>query len=206
MKTIFRLTCLAIGLYFTALPAQAIEFKPYAGVGLGGVLIDAGLGSENAFAGYGILGADLHENYGIELRFGTTGNTLNTVMVPQGTVTEANGVPAIQPAIPTPATVGIDWFFSYLFKLQYPVNEGFTIYGLVGGTTLKSKFAFAVLGTGHSTKTTLSYGGGVDFKLSNQWVLGADAMIYANNADTDPGANFRGLDMWGLTATIKYKF
>ncbi|MES0372325.1 MAG: outer membrane beta-barrel protein, partial [Mariprofundaceae bacterium] len=187
MKTIFRLTCLAIGLCFTALPAQAIEFEPYAGVGLGGVLIDAGLGSEKAFSGYGILGADLHENYGVEFRFGTTGNTGKTVIVPQTSCPGECEVP-ITLLVPTPATISVDWFVSYLFKLQYPVAESFTIYGLIGGTTLNSKYNFAPLGrTVHSTRTTLSYGGGIDYDLGNRWITGVDWMIYANEADTSAG-------------------
>lgn len=218
MKNIFRLTCLAIGLCFTALPAQAIDFEPYAGAGLGGVLIDAGLGSQKAFSGYGILGADLHENYGVELRFGTTGNTGKSVIVPagylcndepynpftdgscgggEGTVTTLFG--------PTPATISVDWFIAYLFKLQYPIADAFTVYGLVGATTLSSKFTF-VGSTARIVRTTLSYGAGIDYDLGNQWLAGLDWMIYSNRADTSPGANYRGLDVWSFTTTVKYKF
>jgi len=85
--------------------------------------------------------------------------------------------------------------------------ENFRIYGLVGGTTLKSTFTFATLGrTGHSTDTTFSYGGGIEYRIGSQWLLGVDAMVYANDASTDPGVNFTGLDVWGLTGTIKYEF
>ncbi|GMR00662.1 MAG: hypothetical protein BMS9Abin18_1536 [Zetaproteobacteria bacterium] len=213
MQYTFRLMCLVIGLLVSTLPAQAIDlkpdtFKPYAGAGLGGFIIDAGLGSETAFGGYGILGADLHENYGIELRVGATGDTGSTVIVPTTLAPLPNGGgPPITLGIPTPATIGIDWFVSYLFKLQYPVDEGFRIYGLIGGTTLKSSLTFASLGrTAHIKKTTFSYGGGIDYRLDNQWLLGVDAMVYANDASTDPGTNFTGLDVWGLTGTIKYEF
>jgi len=190
-----------VGLFAASLSAQAIEFKPYAGAGVGSFIIDAGLGAENAFGGYGILGADLHENFGIEFRLGTTGNTGNTVMVPVGRVEQ-------QPIlVPTPATVAVDWFVSYLLKVQYPVNEAFSIYGLVGATTLNSKFVFpSIPSQVNSTKTAFSFGGGVDYGLGNQWTLGIDAMVYANDANTNAGANFKGLDVWGLTATAKYKF
>jgi len=207
MQYMFRSICLMVGLFVAALPAQAIDFKPYAGAGAGVFIIDAGVGAENAFGGYGILGADLHENYGLEFRFGTTGRTGTAVTVPQGFQNRV-----VSP-IPIPANISIDWFVSYLLKLQYPVNESLRIYGLAGGTTLRSKFAFTapippltVIETSHTTKTAFSFGGGLDYDLGNQWVIGIDGMVYANDANTNPGANFTGLDVWGLTATAKYKF
>jgi len=194
---------MAIGLMAFALPAQADDIQPYAGVGLGGVLIDAGLGSENAFSGYGILGMDLHENYGVELRFGTTGKTANSLLIPRNILGQRE-LP-ITILVPTYARVSVDWFFSYLAKLQYPVNDAFRIYGVVGGTTMKTKFAFLTTTVG-ATFNTLSYGGGFDYGLGNQWRVGVDATIYANKANTTPGTNFAGLDVWGVNGTIKYEF
>jgi len=210
MKNIFRLTCLIISLCFITLPAQALDFKPYTGVGLGSFIIDAGPGSEYAFGGYGILGVDFHENFGIELRVGQTGTTAKSVIVPTtgftGLLSDAGPVP-ITLLVPTPASIRVDWFLSYLFKVQQPIGSAFNVYGLLGATTLHSSLSFPSLGrTGHITTTTISYGGGVDFNLSNQWIVGMDAMVYSNRADTNPGANFRGLDVWGLTGTIKYMF
>jgi len=206
MRNTLRLTCLAIGLCFTTLPAQAIDFKPYAGVGAGGFVIDAGLGSETAFGGFGILGADLHENYGIEFRIGRTGDTGGTVIVPTTQEPIENSGPIVL-LVPTPATVSIDWFVSYLFKPQYTLAEGLRVYGLLGATTLNSNFSFGTLGrTGHSTDTTFSFGGGIDYRLGNQWLVGVDAMVYANEANTDPGTNFEGLDVWGFSGIIKYEF
>ena len=207
MQYMFRSICLTIGLFIAALPAQAFDFKPYAGVGLGEVIVDAGLGGKTAFAGYGILGADLHENYGVEIRFGSTSRTTGSVVVPQGF---QNAV--LSPA-PIPANISVDWFVSYLLKLQYPIDDQFRIYGLVGGTTLKSRFAFTapippltIVETVHKTNTTLSYGGGIDYNLGNQWLVGVDAMIYSNKATTTQNASFSGLDVWGITATIKREF
>lgn len=208
MQYMLRAICLMVGLLVVALPAQAIDFKPYAGAGAGVFIIDAGVGAENAFGGFGILGADLHENYGIEFRVGTTGDTGKTVIVPitgPGGITNRVG-PIILPT-PTAATIRVDWFVSYLLKLQYPVNDVFNLYGLVGATTMNSKLNFPSLGrTGHTTKTSFSFGGGIDYGLGNQWSVGLDAMVYANDANTNPGALFEGLDVWGVTATAKYKF
>lgn len=209
MKNIFRLTCLIISLCFATLPAQAFDFKPYSGVGLGGFIIDAGPGSEYAFGGYGILGADFHENFGIEFRVGSTSTTAKNVVVPITGLEEIpnGGLQPITLLTPTPASIRVDWFVSYLFKVQQPLGSAFSIYGLVGATTLRSSLYFPSLGrTGHITRTALSYGGGVDFNLGNQWIVGVDGMVYSNRADTNPGADFRGLDVWALTGTIKYMF
>jgi len=206
----FRSICLTLGLFIVALPAQAFDFKPYAGVGLGSVIIDAGLGGQNAFAGYGIVGADLHENYGVEVRFGTSGKTSGTVTVPAGVIDTCGEGCFVPITAPTPANISVDWFVSYLLKLQYPVSDLFKVYGVVGGTTLKSKFAFTSPVSGvttlHSQNTTLSYGGGFEYGLGNQWTMGVDATIYANKATTTTGASFSGLDVWGINATARYGF
>ncbi|HKI60760.1 MAG TPA: outer membrane beta-barrel protein [Mariprofundaceae bacterium] len=203
----FRSICLTLGLFIAALPAQAFEFNPYAGVGLGEVIVDAGLGGKTAFAGYGIVGADLHENYGFEVRFGTTGKTGSVVTVPAGL---SGGEVQVPTTAPTTAKISVDWFVSYLLKLQYPVSDLFKVYGVVGGTTLKSKFAFTSPVNGatalHATNTTLSYGGGFEYGLGNQWTVGVDATVYANKATTTTGANFSGLDVWGINATARYGF
>jgi len=196
---VFRAIYLAIMFLGFSLPAQAFNFKPYAGVGLGDFIIDAGLGSKAAFGGYGILGGDFNQNVGVELRVGSTGSTTGTVMVPQGF--PDGGITLV----PTPAKIGVDWFVSYLLKLQYPFANNFRIYGLLGGTTLKSKFTFTGK-TDYKTNTTLSYGGGIDYNLGNQWLVGVDGMIYSNKANTNPGANYQGLDVWAFTGTVKYAF
>lgn len=206
MKNIFRLICLTFGLCLTTLPTQALEFEPYTGGGLGAFVIDAGPGGHTVFGAYGILGADLHENFGVELRAGNIGGISSAaVTFPPGQVTNAVAF-IINPAL-TPVEIDVDWFVSYLLKLQYPIDEKLRLYGLIGGTTLHSNIYFINLGrTGHTTKTTLSFGGGADYRFNSQWLMGIDVMIYANDASTDLGDRFTGLDVWGLTATLKYKF
>jgi len=205
----FRSICLTLGLFIAALPAQAFEFNPYAGVGLGAVIIDAGLGGKNAFAGYGIVGANLHENYGVEVRVGTSGKTSGTVTVPTGNFEETNfgNIPI---TAPTPANISLDWFVAYLLKLQYPVSDLFKVYGVVGGTTIKSKFAFTSPVSGrttlHAQNTSFSFGGGFEYGLGNQWTVGVDGTVYANKATTTAGANYSGLDVWGINATARYGF
>jgi len=202
MKNAFRLTCLAIGLCFTALPAQAIDFKPYAGAGAGTFVIDAGLGSDNVFGYYGVLGADLHEYYGFELRIGNIGDTVGSqaqIYVPP----DGGDFPPF--LVTTPVEAGIDYFIAYLFKAQYPVVENLRIYGVIGATTMKATLTFAG-GTASDVSTTFSFGGGVDYRVAPQWLVALDGTVYANSADTDNPAKFDGLDVWGFTGMVKYEF
>jgi len=211
MRNTFHFICLTVGLLFAALPAQAIDLKPYVGAGAGTIIVDAGLGSKTAFGGYGIVGADFTENVGAEVRFGSSGKTSGTVQVPAGRVgcdgTCGPGQGILLTA-PTPASIGVDWFVAYLLKLQYPVSDVFRIYGVVGGTTLRSKFAFAnpTNVVVRATNTTFSYGGGFDYGLNEQWRVGVDATVYANKATTAQQTNYSGLDVWGVTATARYGF
>ncbi|HXH71485.1 MAG TPA: outer membrane beta-barrel protein [Mariprofundaceae bacterium] len=213
MQNVFRSLCLAIGLFGVALPAQAADYwHPYVGAGVGDFIIDAGPGSKAAFGGYGMVGNDFNDNVGVEVRFGTTGKTGGTLIVPVG-FSQPDTVGPVTLTTPTPAKVSIDWFVAYLLKLQYPFTNGFRVYGVIGATTMKSRFTFAspvppftYAPTAHATTTTFSYGGGFDYGLNDQWRVGVDATVYSNKATTTPNANFSGLDVWGITATARYGF
>ncbi|HXH71487.1 MAG TPA: outer membrane beta-barrel protein [Mariprofundaceae bacterium] len=212
MQNMFRSLCLVVGLLGIAVPVQAADYwHPYVGAGVGSILIDAGAGSKTAFGGYGMVGNDFNDNVGAEIRFGTSNKTGGTVTVPAGCLLIAATTQCIVTTAPTQANISIDWFVAYLLKLQYPVTPLFNVYAVVGGTTLKSKFAFATPLTGggttfHATNTTFSYGGGFDYGLGNQWRVGLDATVYANKATTSSNANYSGLDVWGITATARYGF
>ena len=213
MQNVLRSLCLAIGLFAVAVPAQAIDLSPYAGAGVGSFIIDAGGGSKSAFGGYGMVGADFTPNIGAEVRFGGSGQTTGAMVVPSGNLCIAvatSCIPTILTA-PSPAKAQVNWFVAYLLKLQYPITPLFNVYGVVGGTTLKTTFNFIPPYTGgittfNKTYTTLSYGGGFDYGLGNQWRVGMDATIYSNKATTTAGATFSGLDVWGITATARYGF
>ena len=213
MQNMFRSLCLVVGLLGIAVPAQAADYwHPYAGAGVGSILIDAGLGSKQAFGGYGMVGNDFNENVGAEVRFGTSGTTGGTVIIPPGQIDTCGDGCLVTVGGPSPAKIGIDWFVAYLLKLMYPVSDAFRVYAVVGGTTFKSKITFSTpltpsgVKTAHATYTAISYGGGFDYGLGNQWRVGVDATIYSNRANTSAGANYSGLDVWGVTATAKYGF
>ena len=162
------------------LHARAQEIHPYTGAGIGVAMFDlgAGIGTKNAFAGFGRLGLDLGDYAGAEFRFGSTSQVSFTYLGLNG-------------------QAGLDYFVSYLGKLQLPVSENVRIYGLAGGTTAKASVSIAIPGTILSlstsgTNSSFSFGGGLDFELQNRWWGGVEVMRYASDT-LGISANIRGL-------------
>lgn len=172
--------------FMGASTAQAEEFRPYAGAGIGayGMKIAAGgTGNQTAFGGFGLLGVDYGDYLGFELRLGTSSNASFT----------AGGLSQ---------EIGLDYVFSYLAKAQFPVNESFRIYGLLGGTTgsatatIKTPgWIYTASGTNtiKNSETSLSIGGGIEFQVQDQLSIGAEYMSYFK-------------DVYGYAATIKFAF
>ncbi len=172
--------------------AQAQDFKPYAGVGLGAF----GLELKNAsiaynqkntvFGGYLKFGADINDYFGGELRIGTTANGTSTY--PRGTITLSG-----------------DYFLSYLAKIQYPLTPDFRLYGLLGGTTAKMKVSVVgpLVVSDSATQTGFSYGVGGEYFFNPNMSLGAEWMQYWTNVGM--GAGFEG-KIWGAVGTLNYAF
>jgi len=169
--------------------AQAIEFQPYVGGGLGHVLMNIevdGVRSDrpdSTFGGYASIGFDYGEYVGGELRIGTTG-------------TASFAVGGIN------FDTSVDWFLSYLAKLQFPVSEQFKIFTMAGGTTTSVTttittpgLLFINTGTNNisQTMTNGSFGAGADFQTGDQWEVGIEVMLYASGFST-------------LTANLRYSF
>lgn len=167
--------------------SNAQDFKPYVGGGVGGFLVDTsqipGGSSQTVFGGYGAIGVDYGDFLGFELRGGATNSSSLTV-------TGVN------------MNVGLDYFFSYLGKIQYPVTKDFRVYALLGGTTAKATatittpgFVFVSTGTTQASDTTtgFSVGVGADFEILNQWRIGGEWVRYYSDVD-------------GFVGTIKYLF
>jgi len=173
----------------SATTAQAVDIEPYVGIGVGGYLLKtttATVGTKTAFGGYGQLGADIGDYFGAELRLGASGKA--TLTSPQLGGVNINS--------------SIDYIFSYLGKLQVPVSENFRLYGLLGGTTAQvaSKIktpgvVFAATGTTNisARKNGFSFGGGLDFKVQDKLIIGAEYMHYYK-------------EIIGFSANIKYLF
>jgi len=169
--------------------SQAQEFKPYVGGGLGLFVLDftgsgvTGISNKDVFGGFGIFGMDYGDFIGGELRVGSAANTSFDV----GSVNE---------------TLSIDYFFSYLAKLQLPVSDDFRFYTLIGGTSAKSSLkintpgvVFAATNTTDisDTSTSFTVGAGLDFKIQDQFSIGAEWVRYGSDVD-------------GFAGTVKFHF
>ncbi|KON47857.1 porin family protein [Mariprofundus ferrooxydans] len=181
--------------------AQAQDFKPYAGVGIGAFGLEMKDTSINfkqkntVLGGFAKFGVDVNDYFGAELRVGTTAKGDKTYGV--------GGVAAGSPA----GTIGqkADYFVSYLAKLQYPVSQDFRLYAMLGATTAKSKITMTpALGTGSSkTKTGFSYGAGGDFTVNDQLSVGAEWMQYWTNVTVTTNGKVK---IWGAVGTLTMHF
>ena len=188
MKVILRAMLLVGGLLLVPshILAEGFDVQPYLGAGIGAFNLDAGAGSDTTVGGFGTFGAGLNENFAVELRFGATSSATTTF------------------AGFLPIDSSVDWFVSYLAKPQIILTGDLNIYALIGGTTMKS--TATILGTNFShTGTGFSYGAGLEYKAGDQVYIGGEWIQYATDADIN-SPTFPGLDVWGASATIRYKF
>ena len=184
--------------------AQAQDFRPYAGIGIGAFGIEAKTAGtafsqkNTVFGGYGKFGVDINDYVGAELRVGSVG-------------TGDKSWPANTFGAGTAATTvsqTTDYFVSYLGKLQYPVSQDFRLYAMLGATTAKLKTTSApnvAAANLSKTKTGFSYGFGGDFSVTDQLSVGAEWMQYL----TDVKLNATGTTkarLWGAVGTLTMHF
>ncbi len=183
-----------------ALPAQAQDFEPYVGFGLGAFGVElkespAFNQKNTVFGGYGKLGVDINDYVAAELRIGATGT--GTTTYPPATFGKG---------IPVDIKLQSTYFLSYLAKLKLPVNPDLRFYGLLGGTTAKFKTTAAVLGAAASiskTKTGFSYGAGVEWRLDDQLTLGAEWAQYWTDVNL---TNVDQARIWGAVGSLTTSF
>jgi len=128
-----------------------------------------------------VVGADFHEYLGAEIRAGSASNG------------SAAGF----------SKLNMDWFVSYLAKFQLPATEYLRFYAVVGATTLRSSLTQTNGVKLSSTKTDVTAGGGLDYRILDNLLISGEWTQYANKFD--PSLN-KGLDVWGATGLIKYEF
>jgi len=182
MNRCLKISILSVAIFSFSFSSQADGIHPYAGAGVGAFLLDTGIsgvGNQTAFGGFGQFGIDFGDFVGVEVRAGsTTSSTFQYLGVD--------------------LSLRLDYFVSYLAKLQFPVTDNFRIYALGGGTTAKASASVSIPGTilalsGSNTSSSGSFGGGVDFQIQDQWRIGAEFLHYASDVD-------------GVTANIKFLF
>jgi len=192
-----RITVLAFSALLFAVPAQAQDFmfKPYVGGGIGAYELDYGNGTDFVVGGYGALGADLHEFLAVEVRGGSAGNkTKNdiTTNLPNGNV-----------------KAQVSWFVSYLAKPRVEVADGFRIYGLIGASTVNSSITPAGAVEREKTDTDLSFGGGAEYQITDNFTVGAEWLRLTTSKDTaviTATSGYNGMDINSIVGTLRVDF
>jgi len=214
MRKIIGSAIMFAGLFVFAPASQAQDFKPYIGLGTGIFAVQlkindplvASASQRNPTIGAFIkAGVDVNPYFGGELRFGLTGDPSTDwgagLPVGDGFVT----------TVPSKVSTKITDFFSYFGKIQYPVDDSFKVYALLGGTTAKFNSTMSIAGfkfTGDATKTGFSYGGGFEYKVADTVSVGVEWVEYWTNVTLDTSAlgtvtegSFRG-----VSATVNMAF
>jgi len=155
MKLCIKAWMFTVILGFGMSTAQAVDLKPYLGLGVVDYQLDlpSGLGAANS-TGYFVQGGiDFNDYVGAELRVGTS-----------KTATKAIGA----------STFKFNNISSAFAKLQTPDKNFFKLYGLLGGTFSNSTQSLGAISL-TQTKSSASYGGGIGmsdqgFTLSAEWI------------------------------------
>ncbi len=204
---IFRSLAFTAVLLSTTFTAQAQDFEPYAGVGVGmfGLELKTSTVSQknNVFGGFAKAGINFNQYIAAELRFGATG---------QGTTSYPIGTPLKIPAgiiVPSPSafdfSMQAEYFLSYFIKPQYELGKGFKIYGLLGGTTVKitSRSSIAAIPASSGSITGISYGVGAEYQLAERINIGSEWVQYWRDVNIGTSSKAR---IWGIVGTINYAF
>ena len=186
MKTFLKTTAASIILACATTTAHAADMEPYAGIGFGSFTTDFGSGFKSAAAFGGFLqgGVAFNQYIAAELRIGSVNSS------------KISNTPNAK------SKIGI--FTSYLLKPQFPMTEQASIYGLLGATTTKVTVSSAIGGATSATKTQVSFGAGLEYKVQNAVSIGAEYVQYSNKANgTGTSTDTK---VTGISATLNYHF
>ena len=183
MNMTTRLLAIAAILMISTTTARA-EGNHYAGLGLGAFQMDAGVGAKSAVGGYVQLGHEFMPYLSAEIRLGTTGSATK------------NG-----------EKMQMDWLVAHFIRPYFDVTGDFSVYGLGGFTVNHTTLQAGAANKLKKTNISLSFGAGVQADLGNNFVLGAEWVSYAREADaTRRTTQFQGLNVNSFGATLKYEF
>lgn len=171
----------------------------YAGLGVGAFRVRMSrpgyAQSADVLGGYGRLGYDLNENVGLELRLGTTGSE-----------SDRFGAGTLGAATAFTVDLDADYFLSYLVKLETAAVNEIRFYGLLGGTTGRTRArvsgASVTIGDA-SSHSSFSYGAGIVGSITDQLTLAAEYARYLNDVGVGGGA--KGT-IEGIVGTLTYRF
>jgi len=94
-------------------------------------------------------------------------------------------------------------------KPQYPINDTFNIYGLVGYAQTEISFdnqvAFNGISNDTTTQSDVSFGVGVDYTLTPNWALFADVVRYIDKESTEPEGKYAAkVDSFSFGASFRF--
>jgi len=194
MKKIIITAAIALASAGAATSANAQDISYYTGLGVGTINTEhkaAGVDqTATTFGGYAKFGADFNEYFAAELRLGMSGKNKKTY-AGNNTLTYSSPL-----------------FVSYLAKAKYPVTSNIDLFMLAGATTARIK-GTSNAATQTKTKTGMSVGAGVDYKINSNVSIGADWMQYMFPVKMTAGSVFLAdskARIWGLTTNIAYHF
>ncbi|MBL4774863.1 MAG: porin family protein [Mariprofundus sp.] len=184
-----------------AMVAHADDFITYVSVGGGQVVTEyaeaglaGGVSMKKSTWGATIkAGVDIYKYTGIEVRTGITGKVNHNF--PAGTL---GSIP------PLAMAVQVNNFVSYFAKLQFPINDQFKVYGLLGATSgrISVERNQGVGGALKGWKTALSYGAGLEYKFYSKGSIGLEWVQYWKNValpaippSTSSKASFSGASL-----------
>lgn len=192
-------------------PAVAVVEKDdsgfYAGIGAGSFTLDVtGInvntrganirmkGSE--FGGYGNVGYNFNRNIAVELRAGGVERV--------DAVFEGGPILGTANSVPFRFIANTDAFYSAFLKGTVPVGETFEVFGLVGATHYVVDLAANIgplLYRADFNDSDVSYGGGVQARLTDTFVLGAEYVKYVDTRDRGVAA-----DLDGVAGRLQFNF
>jgi len=181
--------CMSIGLCLpTAFANEATQW--FAGVALGGMELDTGVAAKSTFNTYLVGGLQLNPYFAAEARAGLS-----------------SGVdqPNFGAQLASPRA---EWLVSLLAKPMYPVNDLFSVYGLLGVTALKASYSNTLAIKYTKSSVDISYGAGAEFKFNQNIHFALEWVRYSSRKDqaTLNTPNFKGLDVSAVNGRINYYF
>jgi len=183
MKLTMKACMVSLGILL--LPAVAVAeelyFAPYAEAGIGQFQLNTGSSTSTVSGGVAVLGAEIHPYIAPEIRFGkaSSGNVTGYL------------------------NVSLDWFVSYLLRLQAPVNEDTTLYGLGGATTMRTALTPTGGTKNSSTTTAFSFGVGLEYRPMANVSVAGEWVRYGRGYNAASG---KGLNVTGIAGLLKYSF
>ena len=172
-----------------AFSGSAFASDSYVGASLGAFNVGTGVSKKAVTGGFVQIGNDFSEYLGAEVRIGASGNSK------QGGAGQAKA--------------RIDYFGAALLKPKYNFDNQWMGYALLGVASIRSSYTETGLNKQTKTRTGYAYGLGVQYRLSDNYALGAEYMHMLSKPKTNATSiktAFKGVESSVFTLGAKYYF